>query len=98
MVLSDRFAGKPRPSLAKRTLLYVLGFGLGSLAFVGIVSLIMVSVTEGIFPAPKGPKDKSAVSDKTTDDDGDKKTKKPTSKARRPRGNEPSDDRGDTPL
>lgn len=49
MVLSDRFAGNtPSPSILRRTVLYVLGFGLGSLAVAGLLSLIFVSVADSV--------------------------------------------------
>jgi hypothetical protein len=51
MVLSDKYAGKPEASIVKKTLLYVLGFGFGALALVGLLSLIMVSIAEGILPS-----------------------------------------------
>jgi hypothetical protein len=53
MVLSDRFAGKTPRSLLKRTLLYVLAFGLGSLLIASILGFAMVSIAEGVLPAPK---------------------------------------------
>jgi hypothetical protein len=53
MVLSDRFAGKAPTTLFKRTLLYVLAFGLGSLLIVTVLGFAMVSIAEGVLPAPK---------------------------------------------
>jgi hypothetical protein len=94
MVLSDRFGGKPRPSIMKQTLLYVLGFGLGSLALVGVLSLTMVAIAEGIMPSDTPAK---STSDKENSDDDTGKAgaaKKPRSK----RANEASEDDADTPL
>ena len=53
MVLSDRFAGKAPTTLFKRTVLYVLAFGLGSLLIVTVLGFAMVSIAEGVLPAPK---------------------------------------------
>lgn len=56
MVLSDRFSGEQSPSLVRRTVLYVLGFGLGALAFAAAVSFVFVSIAEGVLPdAPSEP-------------------------------------------
>jgi len=46
MVLSDRFGGKPKPSLLKRTLLFVALFGLGALAIPVVISFVLVSLVE----------------------------------------------------
>lgn len=53
MVLSDKFGTTSEPSLVRRTLVFVLGFGLGSLALVSLLSLIMVSIAEGVLPEAK---------------------------------------------
>lgn len=49
MVLSDRLGGAPRPSIVRKTALYVLGFGLGALAVAVVLSFALVSATEGAF-------------------------------------------------
>ena len=53
MVLSDRLGAKPQSSLLGRTLKYVLGFGLGSLALTALLSFIMVSVAENAVPTAR---------------------------------------------
>ena len=100
MVLSDRFGGKPRPSLLKRTLIYVLGFALGSLMLVGILSFTMMSIAEGVFPPPKDRAAAKRASD-NADADGNpvgKPARNVGSKARGRRGNEASDEAPDQPL
>lgn len=44
MVLSDRFAGKSKPNIARRTVIYVVVFALGALAIPALLSLIAVKV------------------------------------------------------
>lgn len=104
MVLSDRYGGKPPPSLFKRTLVYVLGFGLGALAVVAVLSFTVVSIAEGLLPAAKDRTSAARKSDskrptsKTTK--SPKADRKPGSKTRQPRGNEATDDgaKSDRPL
>ncbi len=85
MVLSDRYGGKQRATLARRTLLYILSFGLGALLLVGVLGFTMVSIAEGLLPKPKERLAPAAASA------GENKAKlgpKGTSKARPPRANE----------
>ncbi len=104
MVLSDRYGGKPPSSLLKRTLIYVVSFGLGALLVVGVLSFTMVSIAEGLLPKAK---DRTSAARK-----GDRKRpagkatkrlepgRKPGSKTRQPRGNEATGtgDKPDRPL
>ncbi|MEM9694271.1 MAG: hypothetical protein AAGA56_17100 [Myxococcota bacterium] len=56
MVLTDRFAGAPPTgSLFKRTLVYILGFGLGSLAVTALAAFVLVSIADGIFSGEDKP-------------------------------------------
>lgn len=86
MVLSDKFGGKPQPSLVKTTLLYVLSFGLGALIIVGILSFTFVAIADSILPGDK-PKPSAKQADAADADDGDKRP----SKSRRGRGSEADD-------
>jgi hypothetical protein len=101
MVLSDRYAGKPRPTLLRRTLIYVLSFGLGALLLVGVLGFTMVSIAEGLLP--KTPERPAAAAD-SAEADGALPPflpKRTTSKARAPRANEASGEDADdskTPL
>ena len=98
MVLSDKYGGKPRGGLLKRTLIYVLSFGLGALLVVGILSFTMVAIADGLLPnASSGAPTKGAAkSDGTPAGPGKpaadlpNPAKKPASKARRRRANEAS--------
>ncbi len=100
MVLSDRYGGKPPPSLGKRTLIYVLSFGLGALLVVAVLSFTMVSIAEGLLPKAK--ERTSAARKSDSQRSAGKATKKiqpgrkPGSKTRQPRGNEATET-GDKP-
>ncbi len=104
MVLSDRYGGKPPLSLFKRTLVYVLSFGLGALAIVAVLSFTMVSIAEGLLPAAKDRTSAARNKDgKRPTSKATKKAKtdrKPGSKTRESRGNEATDDgaKTDRPL
>jgi hypothetical protein len=94
MVLNEKLGARPRAGLVKRTILYVLGFGLGSLAFAGCLSFAMMSIADAALPS-KDAKAAGTTAPKIigTPKGGDKegKTKlapKAPSKARRGRGNE----------
>jgi hypothetical protein len=77
----------------KRTLMYVLGFGLGSLLFVVLMSFTIVSIAEGLL----SPDD--AASKRAADaNDSDKPATKAGSKARPARANEAPDETDDQPL
>ena len=54
MVLSDTLRGNRPASLFQRTLLYIFGFGIGSLAVAGLLSFVFVSAAEGLLPAGSG--------------------------------------------
>ena len=86
MVLSDKYGGKPQPSLVKTTLLYVLSFGLGALIIVGILSFTFVAIADSILPGDK-PKPSTKQADAADADDGNKRPSKP----RRGRGSEADD-------
>lgn len=99
MVLSDKFAAKPRAGLLKRTLFYVLGFGLGSLAIATILSVALMSIAGSVIPskdaAPAGSVAPGTVVPQIigSPEDGVQKSKtklapRPASKARRPRANQ----------
>jgi len=75
--------------------IYVLSFGLGTLLLVGVVSLALVSVADGLFP--KSP-DRNAAGVKDRTAGRGKAGTKAGSKARRPRANEASDDNEDKPV
>ena len=98
MVLSDKFGGRPKPSLLRKTLYYVLGFGFGSLALVGVLSLTFVAIAEGLLPGA-GAKKESA---ETSEEDGKTvrptTSKKPPSKAARGRANDPDESDADEEL
>jgi hypothetical protein len=56
MVLSDRFGSQgPQQGLLKRTLVYVAGFGLGSLLIAGLLSFALVSIAEAVLERPTKP-------------------------------------------
>jgi hypothetical protein len=78
----------------KRTLMYVLGFGLGSLLFVVLMSFTIVSIAEGLL-SPNDAASKRAADDA---DDTDKPATKAGSKARPARANEAPDETDDQPL
>lgn len=100
MVLSDKFAAKPRAGLLKRTLLYVLGFGLGSLAIASVLSFTLMSIAGSVIPSKDAvPADSGAPGTAPkiigSPEEGVEKSKtklapRPASKARRPRANEAS--------
>ena len=100
MVLSDRFAGKTPPTLLKRTVLYVLAFGLGSLLIVTVLGFAMVSIAEGVLPAPKeaSPKKPGAAAEgkEASGAPGAPKMLKPGSTKLRP-GAAAEGDEGDAP-
>jgi len=92
MVLSESHT-KPPSNIWKRTLIYVLAFGFGSLIVATLLGFTAISVAEGLLPQPK---DRTATGPRkggTTT--GDPKLpgkttspRKPGSKATRPRGND----------
>jgi hypothetical protein len=95
MVLSDRYGGKPKAGVLKRTLLYVVAFGLGSLLLAAGLSFAMVSLAEGLLPGAPG-----AARSGQPASEGEapviigakgKGFRTPVSKARRSRGNEGAD-------
>jgi len=57
--LTSKLAGWTEGSLLKRTLLHVSAFVLGSLAFLGIASLVLTSIASSVLPShdPKEPKE-----------------------------------------
>lgn len=62
MVLSDRYGGTKRPSIVKRTVIYVVSFGLGSLLIAALLSVAFVSLAEGLLPSKQAaPKAGDAV-------------------------------------
>jgi hypothetical protein len=88
----------------KRTLIYVLSFGLGALLLVALLSFTVVSLAEGLLPKAK---DRTAAArkgdDKRPAGQATKKIKSgqnPGSKTRQPRGNEATEtgDKLDRPL
>lgn len=105
MVLNENFGSKPRGGIIKRTLLYVLGFGLGSLLIAGVLSFTMMSIADGVMPSgsakkPAGtaaPKIIGAPKDGATKGKG-KVAPKPASKARPGRANEGAKKGSDQPL
>lgn len=56
---TTKLAGWTEGSLLKRTLLHVSAFVLGSLAFLGIASLVLTSIASSVLPShdPKEPKE-----------------------------------------
>jgi hypothetical protein len=92
MVLSESHA-KPPSNIWKRTLIYVLAFGFGSLMVASLLGFTAISVAEGLLPQPK---DRTATgARKGGPSTGDPKLtgkttppRKPGSKATRPRGND----------
>jgi hypothetical protein len=82
MVLSDRFGAKPKPSLMKRTLIYVLSFGLGALLIVGLMSVTFVTIADSLLPSSKD----KPTSSRKADDGADDADKTRPSKASRGRG------------
>jgi len=102
MVLSDKYAGKPKPNLFKRTLIYVLSFGLGALVIVAILSFTMVAIADGLLPSanatakPKTPRPTTSAADAAAPPRSPAAripapVKKPASKARQRRANEASE-------
>jgi hypothetical protein len=57
--LTNKLAGWTEGSLLKRTLLHVSAFVLGSMAFLGIASLVLTSIASSVLPShdPKEPKE-----------------------------------------
>jgi hypothetical protein len=57
--LTSKLAGWTEGSLLKRTLLHVSAFVLGSMAFLGIASLVLTSIASSVLPShdPKEPKE-----------------------------------------
>ncbi|MEJ7734375.1 MAG: hypothetical protein WKG00_34910 [Polyangiaceae bacterium] len=57
--MTSKLAGWTEGSLLKRTLLHVSAFVLGSLAFLGIASLVLTSIASSVLPShdPKEPKE-----------------------------------------
>ncbi len=112
MVLSDKFGTPPRGGLVKRTVLYVLGFGLGSLAVAGVLSLILTTIADSVMTPKSTAAAGSALPPGVVPNiigapspEGDKAKSnlgpKPASKARRPRANEATgaaDDGSEQPL
>ena len=91
MVLSDKFGGKPKPSLARTTLLYVLSFGLGALIIVGILSFTFVAIADSILPGDKPKAPAKQADDADEDGDGKRPSKSRPSKSRLGRGSEADD-------
>mgnify|MGYP001424982043 CR=1 FL=1 len=87
MALSDKYGGKPRPSLVKRTLAYIAVFGLGALLIATVLSFTLVSIAESVLPPAKSRRNTTKASDKTPESKKDS-DKKGTSKARRGRAND----------
>ncbi len=52
VVLSERYGGRARRSIGKRTAIYVTAFGLGSLVVAAGLSLAMVGIADGMLPKP----------------------------------------------
>ena len=104
MVLNEKLGAKPRASIVKRTILYVLGFGLGSLAMAGCLSFAFMSVAEGVMPSKNAKPSSTAAPNivgSPTDGDEDGTAKLPpkaASKARRGRANEGASKSADQPL
>jgi hypothetical protein len=103
LVLSDRL-GSPAPrSLLKKTLIYVLAFGLGALALSALLGFALTSLAEGMLPKPKErpaavkPDAKTKTGDDELPEPGKSfKPGKPVSppsgsKTRPPRGNDAAD-------
>ncbi len=95
MVLSDRYGGKPRPSILKRTLLYVAIFGFGTLLISALLGFATTSIAESVLPASKSSrtkkrsgKKKSSKGRKPTKSRSGKKSYKGSSKAQPDRANE----------
>ena len=53
MVLSDRYGGAKRPSIIKRTVIYVASFGLGSLVIAALLSVAFVNLAEEVLPSKR---------------------------------------------
>ncbi len=93
MVLSDK--AKPRAGILKRTIIYVLGFGFGSLAIAGVLALSMMSIADAVIPSKNASTASSTGPNIIGAPDANAKAKsktklspKPASKARQPRANE----------
>jgi hypothetical protein len=80
MVLSDRYGGKPRPSIVKRTLLHIAVFGVGALLISALLGFVTTSIAESVLP--------SAGTSTRSKKAGASKSGKGSSKARRGRANE----------
>jgi hypothetical protein len=61
-------------SLLRRTLVHVGTFVLGSIAFVSLMSFVLVSIAKGLVPHPSAPTDATAQQG----DDGEAKATKPS--------------------
>ena len=97
MVLSDRYGGKSRPSILKRTLLYVAIFGFGALLVSALLGLVTTSIAEAILPPSKSVrtkkrtgKSKSSKARTSSKSRPGKKSYKGSSKAQPDRANEGS--------
>jgi hypothetical protein len=62
-------------SLLRRTLVHVGTFVLGSIAFVSLMSFVLVSIAKGLVPHPSAPTDATA---QQQGDDGEAKASKPS--------------------
>jgi hypothetical protein len=105
MVLNEGSSSKPQRGIVKRTLIYVLGFGLGSLGIASCLSFAMMSVADGVMPSDTA-KPAATTAPKiigATDGAGAKSKpklspRKPASKARRGRANQGATKSSDQPL
>src|SRR5690242_19039694 len=79
-----RGGGFSEGSLLRRTLLHVATFALGSLAFVGLLSFILVSVATSLLPS-HGAKASADTSDKTEAPEADGSSKPAAPKLTRPK-------------
>ena len=75
-------------SLLRRTLVHIGTFAFGSLAFVALLSFILVSLAKSLLPshAPKGATESSQKADAAEDGDGSKASPTKSPRSRRTRG------------
>ncbi len=87
MVLSDSLSGKggQRGGILRRTLIYVLAFGLGSLLIAGLLSLVAVTVVEGALPQPDEPSRTPSKPDDKADEKAEDEPKPRPRRIRPPR-------------
>jgi hypothetical protein len=96
MVLSDRLGAKPQASLLRRTLKYMLGFGLASLAVTALLSFVLVSLAENAIPSARNKRPRKSKSLRVLTDKKKKRSSKAPSikapsKARPARAKAPKD-------